>query len=132
SPKPDAEALLGARRVELEELLRSADVVSLHAPATPETHHLIGAEALALMQPHAVLVNTSRGPLVDLDALAAALEAGEIGGAGLDVYEGEPQVPEAIKRAPRTALMPHIGAATVKSRDGMARTAAENVIAVLE
>jgi glyoxylate reductase len=132
SAKPDAEADLGARRVALEELLGSADVISLHAPASSDTRHLIGKESLRLVQPHAVLINTSRGALVDLDAVAAALREGRLGAAGLDVYEGEPAVPPSILEAPRVALTPHIGSATVRARDGMARTVAENVIAVLE
>jgi glyoxylate reductase len=132
SAKPEAERALGARQVALEELLSKADVISLHSPASPETHHLIGTESLRLVQPHAVLVNTSRGPLVDLDAVAAALREGRLGAAGLDVYEGEPAVPPSILEAPRVALTPHIGSATVRARDGMARTVAENVIAVLE
>ena len=132
SAKPEAEKALGARRVTLEELLGAADVISLHAPAAPGTHHLIGTESLRLVQPHAVLVNTSRGPLVDLDAVAAALREGRLGAAGLDVYEGEPAVPPSILEAPRVALTPHIGSATVRARDGMARTVAVNAIAVLE
>jgi glyoxylate reductase len=132
SRKERAERELGVQRVELEELLRRVDLVSLHAPASSENHHLIDAKALALMKPTAVLVNTSRGDLVDLKALAAALREGRLGGAGLDVFEGEPAVPAEILAAPRTALTPHIGSATVKARDGMARAAAENVIAVLE
>lgn len=132
SPKPDAEAELGAVRVELEELLGRSDVVSLHAPATPETRHMIDARALSLMGSGAVLVNTSRGPLVDALALAAALRDGEIGAAGLDVYEDEPEVPAELLEAPNAVLLPHIGSATVASRDGMARLVAENVIAVLE
>jgi glyoxylate reductase len=132
SPKPDIEHRLGASMVELEVLLERADVVSLHAPAGPDTRHLIDAAALRRMKPEAVLVNTSRGPLVDLAALAAALHNGEIGAAGLDVYEGEPEVPREIIEAPHAVLAPHIGSATVNARDGMARTVAENVIAVLE
>ncbi|MEK6276595.1 MAG: D-glycerate dehydrogenase [Actinomycetota bacterium] len=132
SPKPEAEERLGANRAELEELLERADVVSLHVPASPETHYLIDAAALKRMKPAAVLVNTSRGALVDLAALAEALREGRIGAAGLDVYEHEPDVPAEILEAPHTALAPHIGSATVKARDGMARTVAENVIAVLE
>ena len=131
SPKPEAERALGAERVPLDELLRRADVISLHAPSSPATHHLIDAGAIGLMKPTAVLVNTSRGGLVDLAALAAALREGRIGAAGLDVFEGEPLVPPEILEAPRTALTPHIGSATTISRDGMARVAAENVIAVL-
>jgi glyoxylate reductase len=130
--KHEAERELGARRVELDGLLEAADVVSLHAPATPETRHLIGARELELIGTDGVLVNTARGTLVDSDALAAALEAGTLGAAGLDVYEGEPEVPERLLAAPRCVLLPHIGSATVPSRDGMARAVADNVIAVLE
>ena len=132
SPKPEAEAALGARRVELPALLEAADVVSLHAPASPETRHMIAAEELALIGPKGILVNTARGTLVDSDALAAALREGTVGAAGLDVYEGEPAVPAELLAAPRAVLLPHIGSATVRSRDAMARLAAENAIAVLE
>ncbi len=132
TPKPEAEERLGAARVETAELLRRSDVVSLHAPATPETHHLIDAKALELIGERGVLVNTSRGGLVDLAAVAAALREGSLGAAGLDVFEGEPEVPAEILAAPRTVLTPHIGSATVKARDAMARTVAENVIAVLD
>lgn len=132
SPKPEAEAALGAVRVGLPEALARADVVSLHAPASPETRHLIGAAELEAMQTHAILINTARGVLVDSEALAAALAAGTIRGAGLDVYESEPEVPDALLRAPRVTLLPHIGSATRTARDAMARTGAENVLAVLE
>jgi glyoxylate reductase len=132
SPKPQAETELGARLLELDQLLEAADVVSLHAPATPETRHLIGARELELIGPRGVLVNTSRGPLVDSEALAAALQSGTLGAAGLDVYENEPEVPRALLAAPRCVLLPHIGSATVRSRDGMANAVADNVIAVLE
>jgi glyoxylate reductase len=132
SPKPDAESRLGAVRVDLEELLTRSDVVSLHAPANAETFHLIDAGALALMKQRAVLVNTTRGALVDLAAVAAALREDRLGAAGLDVYEGEPNVPAEILEAPRAVLSPHIGSATVKARDAMARTVAENVIAFLD
>jgi glyoxylate reductase len=132
SANPDAERELGAQRAELEDLLRGADVVSIHAPATPETYHLIDAAAIDLIGPEGVLVNTSRGTLVDLAAVADALQSGKLGAAGLDVYEGEPDVPQAILEAPRAVLAPHIGSATRKARDGMARTVAENVIAVLD
>ena len=132
SPKPEAETELGARRVEMDELLETSDAVSLHAPSTPETRGLIGARELELIGPRGVLVNTSRGPLVDAEALAAALQSGTLGAAGLDVYENEPEVPPALLEAPRCVLLPHIGSATIPSRDGMARAAADNVIAVLE
>jgi glyoxylate reductase len=130
-PKPHAEEALGARRAELREALEQADVVSLHAPASPATRHLIGREELEVMSSEAVLVNTSRGPLVDADALARALREDAIGAAGLDVYEDEPHVSEALLRAPRCVLAPHIGSATTTARDGMARTVAANVLAVL-
>ena len=130
--KPEVENEMGARRLELDGLLEAADIVSLHAPATAETRHLIGARELELIGADGVLVNTARGTLVDSDALAGALEAGTLGAAGLDVYEGEPEVPERLLAAPRCVLLPHIGSATVPSRDGMARAVADNVITVLE
>jgi glyoxylate reductase len=132
SAKPEAESELAARRLELDELLAASDVVSLHALAIPETHHLIGSRELELIGPQGVLVNTSRGTLVDSEAVAEALESGALGAAGLDVYEGEPRVPQRLLEAPRCVLLPHIGSATVLARDGMARAVAENVIAVLE
>jgi glyoxylate reductase len=132
SPKPEAEGELAARRMDLPELLEAADVVSLHAPATSETRGLIGAAELELIGPTGVLVNTSRGPLVDSEAVASALESGALGAAGLDVYENEPEVSPRLLDAPRCVLLPHIGSATVNSRDGMASAVADNVIAVLE
>jgi len=129
--KPEAEEELGARRLEFEELLSAADVVSLHAPSTPETRGLIGALEVERIGPQGVLVNTSRGPLVDSEAVAAALAAGTLGAAGLDVYEKEPEVSPALLEAPRCVLLPHIGSATITSRDAMANAVAENVIAVL-
>lgn len=131
SPKPDAEAELGAQRLELAELLARSDVVSLHAPASADTRHLIGAAELEAMPGHAVLVNTARGSLVDAAALARALADQAIGAAGLDVYEDEPNVPAALLQAPRCVLLPHIGSATHAARDDMARLAARNVLAVL-
>lgn len=132
SPKPDAERELSARRLELDELLEASDVVSLHARSTADTRGLIGSRELELIGPKGVFVNTSRGPLVESEALAAALESGTLGAAGLDVYENEPEVAPALLDAPRCVLLPHIGSATIPSRDGMARAAADNVIAVLE
>jgi glyoxylate reductase len=131
SPKPQPQRRLGAKRVGFEELLASSDVISLHAPARPDTRHLIDAEALAATKPTSILVNTSRGSLVDLTALAAALSEGRLGAAGLDVFEDEPHVPDEILAAPRALLAPHIGSATVKARDAMARTVAQNVLAIL-
>ncbi|MGZ5346157.1 MAG: NAD(P)-dependent oxidoreductase [Solirubrobacterales bacterium] len=132
SAKPEAGAALGAERLELGELLRAADVVSLHAPGGPGTRRLIGAPELEAIGPEGVLVNTSRGTLVDAAALASALREGTLGAAGLDVYEAEPEVPAELLDAPRCVLLPHIGSATVRSRDAMARLAADNVIAVLD
>ncbi len=132
SPKPEAESELGAHRLELRELLATSDVVSIHAPSTPETRGLIGAEEVELIGPEGVLVNTSRGPLVDSEAVASALENGTLGTAGLDVYESEPEVNPRLLNAPRAVLLPHIGSATIPSRDGMASAVADNVIAVLE
>ena len=132
SAKPDAERQLGAQRLELDALLEGADVVSVHAPASEETHHAIGTDELARIGAGGVLVNTSRGRLVDEAALAQALADGKLGAAGLDVYENEPDVSQTLLDAPRCVLLPHIGSATQRSRDGMARLAAENAIAVLE
>ncbi len=132
SPKPEAETELGAKRRDLSELLEVSDVVSIHAPSTPETRGLIGAAELELIGPQGVLVNTSRGPLVDSEAVAAALQKGTLGAAGLDVYENEPEVSPRLLDAPRAVLLPHIGSATVRARDGMATKVADNVIAVLE
>ena len=123
---------LGARRVGLDELLGSADFVSLHVPLTAETTHLIDARALALMKPTAYLINTSRGPVVDEAALVATLKAGRIAGAGLDVYEREPKMAEGLAGLDNAVLLPHLGSATVETRARMSRIAAENVIAVLE
>jgi glyoxylate reductase len=132
SRKPDAEEELGASWAELDELLREADVVSLHVPATPETAGLVGWRQLQAMKPHAILVNTARGPLVDSEALARALREGVIGAAGLDVYEHEPGVPQHLLDAPRCVLLPHIGSATTLARDAMAALVADNVLAVLD
>jgi glyoxylate reductase len=118
-------------RGDLDRLLAESDIVTLHVPLTDETRHLIDARRLALMKPDAVLVNTSRGPVVDEEALAVALEDGTIFAAGLDVYEREPEVHPRLLVAPRTVLLPHIGSASLATRTRMARVAAENVVAVL-
>jgi glyoxylate reductase len=131
TPKPEAERELGALRLGLEELLGRADVVSLHVPATGGTVGLIGRGEIARMKRHTVLVNTARGPLVDAAALAEALREGEIGAAGIDVYEREPEVPAELLEAPRCVLLPHIGSATTHSREAMARLVADNLLAAL-
>jgi glyoxylate reductase len=122
---------LAGWRGDLDRLLAESDIVTLHVPLTDETRHLIDARRLAVMKRDAVLVNTSRGPVVDEEALALALEAGAIFAAGLDVYEREPEVHPRLLAAPRTVLLPHIGSATVATRTRMAQVAAENVVAVL-
>jgi glyoxylate reductase len=120
-----------AEFVSFEELLARADVVSLHCPLTPETRHLVGAAALRAMKPGAYLVNTTRGPVVDEAALADALEAGEIAGAALDVFEKEPEVEPRLLDRDDVVLSPHLGSATVETRTAMAVLAARNVVAVL-
>ncbi|HET9185869.1 MAG TPA: D-glycerate dehydrogenase [Solirubrobacterales bacterium] len=122
---------LGAERMPLERLLAEADVLSLHCPLTPETRHLIGGPELARMKPSAILVNTSRGPVVDEAALAEALSAGAIAAAGLDVYEHEPAVEPALLELENVVLTPHLGSATVETRTAMAELAARNAIAAV-
>jgi glyoxylate reductase len=128
----DVEAETGARRVELDELLAEADVVSIHTNLTPETRHLFGKEQFARMKPTAVLVNTSRGPVVDEEALAEALAAGEIFAAGLDVFENEPEVNPRLLELENAVVIPHLGSATVDTRDAMGHLAVENVFAALD
>jgi glyoxylate reductase len=115
----------------LDELLGRSDIVSLHVPLSESTRHLIGAPEFAKMKPTAVLVNTARGPVVDEEALADALEAGSIYAAGLDVYDGEPKINPRLLKAPRTTLLPHIGSATINTRTRMARSACQGVADVL-
>lgn len=127
----DVESSLGARYLPTNELLESADFVSLHCPLTPETHHLINAETLRSMKPGAYLVNTTRGPVVDEAALAEALAAGRIAGAALDVFEKEPEVEPALLTMENVVVTPHLGSATVETRTEMALLAARNVVSVL-
>jgi glyoxylate reductase len=122
----------GVEHRELDDLLAASDFVSLHVALTPQTRHLIGAEALSVIRRGAILVNTSRGAVIDTGALIDALRSGRLAAAGLDVYEDEPAVPEALRELPNTVLLPHIGSATGPARDAMARLCAENVIAVIE
>jgi glyoxylate reductase len=117
---------------ELPALLAESDFISLHVPLTPETTHLIDARALSKMKPDAILVNTSRGAVVDTPALIDALRNGRLAAAGLDVYEDEPRVPVELRDLPNTVLLPHVGSATPSTRDAMARLVVENVTAVLE
>jgi glyoxylate reductase len=131
SRNEDAEEELGARYLELDDLLRESDFVSIHTPLTDETRHLIGERELGLMRPTSVLVNTSRGPVVDEGSLADALEDKRIFAAGLDVYEEEPKVHPKLLELENVVLAPHIGSATIETRDRMATLAAENLAAVL-
>jgi glyoxylate reductase len=116
----------------LAQLLEEADFVSVHAPLTPQTHHLIDADALARMRPSAILINTSRGPIVDQAALRQALIDGTIAGAGLDVTDPEP-LPEddPLLDAPNLIVVPHVGSATRTARERMAEIAVENLLATL-
>lgn len=125
------ESLGNAACVEFDELLETSDIVSLNCPYTPQTHHLIDTKALAQMKKTAYLVNTARGPIVDEAALAHALREGHIAGAGLDVYENEPDVHPLLRTLDNAVLIPHLGSATVETRNAMAELAARNVIAVL-
>jgi glyoxylate reductase len=127
----DVPTAFAARRVEVDELFATADVVSLHCPLTPDTKHLVNATRLARMKPTAIVINTSRGGCVDDGALAAALTAGRIFAAALDVFDGEPQVDPRLLAAPRLVVAPHLGSATVDARRQMAQLCADGVIAVL-
>ena len=129
----DVERATGAIQSDsLDTLLRASDIVSLHCRATPETHHLINAARLASMQPHAFLVNTSRGDVVDEDALLAALDDGRIAGAALDVFDGEPVVNPRLTGRENVVLLPHLGSATMESRVDMGRRAIANIDAFVE
>ena len=130
--KPEVEQRLGVEFVTLDELLRRADFVSLHTPLTPETRHLIGARELSLMKPGALLVNTARGGVVDQDALIAALRAGTIGGAALDVTDPEPlPLDNPLYSFANVVITPHIASASLATRSKMAEMAAANIIEVL-
>jgi len=116
-------------RAGLDELLGEADIVSLHVPLLPETRHLIGARELGLMRPGSYLINTARGPVVDEAALVVALKSGRLAGAGLDVYEREPELALGLAGLPNVTLLPHLGSATIETRGRMAELAALNAIA---
>ena len=122
---------LNATHMELDELLATSDVVSLHCPYSPETHHLMNASTIGKMKKSAYLINTARGPVVDEEALATALQQGKIAGAGLDVFEKEPTVHQALIGLDNVVLIPHLGSATVETRTAMANLAVTNALAVL-
>ena len=121
----------GVEYRELDDLLKESDFVTLHCPLTKETHHLIGKGELDLMKPTAILINTSRGPVVDEKALVSALKKGKIAGAGLDVYEKEPKLSSGLSKLENVVLLPHIGSLTKDTREQMAVVAAKNAIAML-
>ena len=121
----------GGGGVPLDELLEHSDVLSIHCPLNEKTRHLIGPAELLRMKKGALLVNTARGPIVDEAALVAALEGGHLGGAALDVFENEPAVPPGLLRRDDVVLLPHLGSATVETREKMARIALEQIERVL-
>lgn len=125
------EKKLRAKYASLQSLLKRSDFVSLHTPLMPETHHLISARELRLMKSTAILVNASRGPIVDEKALAAALRGGRIAAAGLDVFEREPLVEPALRKLENVVLLPHLGSASIETRVAMGLLAAKNCFAVL-
>ena len=131
--RPEAEAATGAEYVEsLQALMAGADILSVHTALTPDTRNLIGADALAAARKGAILINTARGGIVDEDALCDALELGDIAAAGLDVFDGEPQVSPQLRDREDVVLTPHIGSATVECRTDMVRRVLANVVAFLE
>ncbi|MBI5360693.1 MAG: D-glycerate dehydrogenase [Planctomycetes bacterium] len=129
--KKDFEARTGARKTTLQKLLKESDFVSIHAPLTQETRHMLTRKELSIMKPAAYLINTGRGPIIKEDDLVWALKNRKIAGAGLDVYEFEPAIHKDLIDLPNVVLLPHIGSATVKTRETMSLTAADNIIAVL-
>ncbi len=128
----EVERELGVTYVPLEQLLRESDFISLHVPLLPQTHHLIDAEALRSMKKTAILINTSRGPVIDEAALVEALRSGTIAAVGLDVYENEPRLAQGLVDLPNAVLLPHIGSASIATRSKMAEMAAHNVIDFFE
>ncbi|MBE7559469.1 D-glycerate dehydrogenase [bacterium] len=132
NPNPTLEKELGATKVDMETLLKESDFVSVHVPLMPETRHLIGRKELAMMKPTAYLINTSRGPVIDEEALVEALQKKTIAGAGLDVYEDEPALKPGLTECWNAVIPPHIASATLETRTKMATMAAGNILALLE
>ncbi len=131
-PKPEAERVYGMERVSLDQLLRESDFVSLHAPLNAETRHMISDRQFALMKPTAFIINTARGAIIDEKALIRALKKKTIAGAGLDVFEHEPNVPAALKAMPNVVLTPHLGSGVMEIRDRMANIVVDNIEALIE
>lgn len=127
----ELERELGAHRVDMDTLLATSDVISLHCPYTSSTHHLLSTEEFAAMKRTAYVVNTARGPVIDEAALVEALRSGQIAGAGLDVFEDEPAVHPGLLDCENAVLVPHLGSATIETRTAMATLAADNAVAVL-
>jgi len=123
---------LNARLVSFDELLKQSDYISLHTPLKPETRHLFDSSAFKRMKNTAYIINTARGPIINEDDLVAALKAGEIAGAGLDVYENEPKQAQGLTELDNVVLLPHVGSGTAKARTDMATLAARNLIAMLK
>ncbi|SKA83692.1 glyoxylate reductase [Caloramator quimbayensis] len=120
-----------AKFVDLDTLLKESDFISIHVPLNKGTYHLIGERELSLMKKSAILINTSRGPVVDEEALAYALKSRRIWGAGLDVFEKEPEINKELIKLSNVILLPHIGSATIETRGKMAMMAAQNIVEVL-
>ncbi|MCB2193864.1 MAG: D-glycerate dehydrogenase [Deltaproteobacteria bacterium] len=130
-PQGGVDPVSGAKCLSLDEVLAQADFLSLHVPLTEETHHLLGAAELAKTKPSAFLINTARGPVVDEQALVEALDANRLAGAGLDVFENEPQIHPGLVGRDNVVLLPHVGSATAETRIAMGIKAATNLIALL-
>ncbi|TLQ21227.1 hydroxyacid dehydrogenase [Lentilactobacillus parafarraginis] len=126
----ETEDALGATFSTFDDIIKNADVITLHLPASPATHHLIGAEQFKQMKDSAMLINAARGPIIDEAALYDALVNHEIAGAALDVYEKEPEVADGFKALKNVVLTPHIGNATVEARDAMAEIVAKNTVSM--
>ncbi|MTT31959.1 hydroxyacid dehydrogenase [Terrilactibacillus sp. BCM23-1] len=128
---PEVEKMASANYVSLEECLKESDVISIHAPYSPSIHHLINQDTLKMMKKTAYLINAARGPIVDEKALAVALKEHTIAGAALDVFEFEPSITEELKSLDNVVITPHIGNATIETRNAMAEIAANNILSVL-
>ncbi|HVB75429.1 MAG TPA: D-glycerate dehydrogenase [Ktedonobacteraceae bacterium] len=126
---PEDEAQYNMTYLPMDEVLQQADFVSVHTPYMPSTHHLISERELNLMKPTAIIINTARGPIVDEKALAGALQAGKIAGAGLDVFENEPDIEPGLLALENVVLLPHIASASLKTRTLMATMASDNIVA---
>lgn len=131
-PSKEAINFVGAQECSFDEVLEKSDFVALHCPGGAATYHLINADALKKMQSHAYLINSARGDVVDPDALVAALKDGTIAGAGLDVFEGEPNVPDELIALKNTVLLPHLGSATLETREAMGMRVIENLVAFFD